>query len=153
MEYKGHWITDKKVAKVFTGEPCFETYIEEGIAETTKQLPIDFLKSLNEGIKEIEWKCYNSQDAEPRLYFKVKQTYNSTAGMYTLQYIPCYSRLETDEEQAKRIANDKKYWDNYEEAKLKADNLIKEKEIEEENKKVEEAKELLKSKGYTILGN
>lgn len=153
MEYKGHWITDKKVAKVFTGEPCFETYIEEGIAETTKQLPIDFLKSLNEGLNEVKEKYHNRWDEATKSYFKVKQIYNSTAGIYTLQYIPCYSRLETDEEQAKRIANDKKYWDNYEEAKLKADNLIKEKEIEEENKKIEEAKELLKSKGYTILGN
>lgn len=153
MEYRGHWITDKKLSKVFVGEICFETYIEEYYGETTKQLSTDFLKSLNEGLKEVEEKYRNSLDVAPKSYFKVKQTYNSTAGMYTLQYIPCYSRLETDEEQAKRIADDKKYWGNYEEAKLKADNLIKEKIADEENKEIEKAKEFLKSKGYTILGN
>lgn len=153
MEYKGHWITDKKISKVFTGEVCYETYIEEDREETTMKLSIDFLKSLDKGLNEVEEKYHNRWDAAPKSYFKVKQTYNSIAGMYTLQYIPCYSRLETDEEQAERIDNDKKYWDRYEEDRAKAIAELKEKEIEEENKKVEEAKELLKSKGYTILGN
>ena len=152
MEYKGHWITDKKIVKVFTGELCYETYLYESYNEKINKVMIDELHTLMNALKDMEKKYWKHDDIDAKLYFKVKQTYDRVGGYYTLQYIPCYSRQETDEEQAKRIDNAKKYWDNYEEAKLKADNLIKEKEIEEENKKVEEAKELLKSKGYTVLG-
>jgi hypothetical protein len=104
-------------------------------------------------LKMVKETYANPEDVDADTYFKIKQEYNRIAGCYELTFIPCYSRLETDEEQAKRIDNDKKYWDQYEEDRAKAIELEKSMIAEEENKKVEEAKEFLKSKGYTILGN
>ena len=153
MEYKGHHITDKKKRMVFllkVDEP-FKYYMHEGVGSGFLN-ECEVVRLAGE-LKKVKKTYANSGDIDADTYFKIKQEYNRIAGCYELTFIPCYSRLETDEEQAERIANDKKYWDKYEEDRAKAIELEKLMIAEEENKKVEEAKELLKSKGYTILGN
>lgn len=153
MEYKGHYITDRKKRMTFSleNDESFKYSVYEGV-ESGFLNECEVVRLVGE-LKKVKKTYANSVDVGADTYFKIKQEYNRIAGCYELTFIPCYSRLETDEEQAERIANDKKYWDKYEEDRAKAIAELKEKEIEEENKKVEEAKELLKSKGYTILGN
>ena len=150
MEYKGHWITDKKIRKHSSGEPCYEYQVFESDGERTTKIPASDIIMLHNEIDEVERMYWEEGDESPTTYFKVKQTYDRVAGCYTLKYIPCYSRLETDEERDARVAKDKEYWDKYDEEKLKKLAVEKEKEREAEQQKIEEAKSLLERNGYTV---
>ena len=150
MEYNGHWITDKKIRKVSSGEPCYEYQVFESDGQRTTKIPASDIIMLHNELDEVERKYWEEGDEEAITYFQVKQTYDSVAGCYTLKYIPCYSRLETDEERDARVASDKKYWDMRDEEKLMKLAVEKEKEREAEQQKIDDAKSLLERNGYTV---
>lgn len=150
MEYKGHHITDKKIRKVFSGEPCYEYQVFESNEYRTNKIPASDIIMLHNKMDEVERKYWEEGDEATITYFKVEQTYDRVGGCYTLKYIPCYSRLETDEERDERVASDKKYWDSVEnDKKVKEEKALEEQRAKEKQEE-KNAVEFLLARGYNV---
>jgi len=132
MEYKGHHITDKKKRITFSlkvDEP-FKYYVHEGVGSGFLN-EIEVVRLVGE-LKKVKKTYVNPEDVDADTYFKIKQEYNRIAGCYELTFIPCYSRLETDEERDARIEREKEYWDGVEN-----DKKVKEEKALEEQKEAD----------------
>ena len=150
MEYKGHWITDKKKRMVFSlkVDKPFKYYMHEGVGSGFLN-ETEVVRLVGE-LKKVKKRYANSGDVDADIYFKIKQEYNHIAGCYELTFIPCYSRRETDEERDARIEREKEYWDGVENDKKVKEEKALEAQRAKEKQEEKNAVEFLLARGYNV---